>query len=151
MSINRRKFIGSTCMTCGAILGAGIITGGMESCKTTSEAATTSAPAGLSVVNNRVTIPITDLAGFEQKAFDVKGLTKPLLVKSQKDGTYHCILMKCTHMGGALQLRDGEYVCNLHGSVFSADGKVIKGPAKTPLVTYPASVDGKMLVITITS
>ena len=151
MSINRRKFIGNSCLTCGAILGAGLLTGSMESCKTASEASTTSSPAGLSVVNNSISIPLADLNGFEQKAFNVKGLAKPLLVKVQKDGTYECMLMKCTHMGGPLQLRDGQYVCSLHGSIFSTDGKVVKGPAKTPLLKYPAKIDGKMLVVTITA
>jgi nitrite reductase/ring-hydroxylating ferredoxin subunit len=54
----------------------------------------------------------------------------------------------CTHKKTTLKLKDGAIFCPGHGSHFSNDGKVEKGPAKRSLVHLAISKDseGKLRV-----
>jgi nitrite reductase/ring-hydroxylating ferredoxin subunit len=47
------------------------------------------------------------------------------------DSATHRVSAVCTHLGGVLSWNDaeGSWDCPLHGSRFSADGKVLEGPA----------------------
>ena len=51
------------------------------------------------------------------------------------DGTVHERSAVCTHLGGKLNWNDAEksWDCPLHGSRFGADGRVLEGPATSPL------------------
>jgi len=49
----------------------------------------------------------------------------------------------CTHKGVPLTLKGGEIMCTKHGSRFSNEGTVTKGPARDTLVRYAISVDEK--------
>ena len=48
----------------------------------------------------------------------------------------------CPHAGCPVGWQNGqnEYVCPCHGSVFSRDGSVVKGPAKQPLQRIPSEI-----------
>ena len=58
---------------------------------------------------------------------------------------------KCTHDGCDVKWLPGEkkYECPCHGAEFSADGKVLKGPATVSLATYPAKVVGTQILVKI--
>jgi menaquinol-cytochrome c reductase iron-sulfur subunit len=56
---------------------------------------------------------------------------------------------QCTHLGCAYhwEERSSEFLCPCHSSVFSADGKVISGPAPRPLDRYATKIEnGKLLL-----
>lgn len=50
----------------------------------------------------------------------------------------------CTHLGCAYHWQDSErqFQCPCHGSRFSADGRVLGGPAPRPLDRYEVRVEG---------
>lgn len=53
----------------------------------------------------------------------------------------------CTHVGGPLQFKDGQYVCEWHTACFSEDGKRTSGPAPagSHLMRLPIEVvDGRV-------
>ena len=54
----------------------------------------------------------------------------------------------CTHLGCIVEQREEKFVCPCHGSLFSASGDVLSGPAPTPLPWYEVSFapDGKLVV-----
>jgi cytochrome b6-f complex iron-sulfur subunit len=55
----------------------------------------------------------------------------------------------CTHQGCLVQWK-GErkaFVCPCHNSTFSADGKVLEGPAAKPIATYTAKLEGKSVLV----
>ncbi|MFO0801252.1 MAG: FAD-dependent oxidoreductase [Gemmataceae bacterium] len=62
------------------------------------------------------------------------GLTK-LAVYRDDDGGLHTCSAMCPHLGAVVQWNDAEktWDCPAHGSRFDATGKVIQGPANTPL------------------
>ena len=66
-------------------------------------------------------------------------------------GRLFAIGSKCTHMGGPLekgQVGDRRVVCPWHGSEFDLEtGKVLKGPAQTPVTAYRATVEPEGLVL----
>jgi cytochrome b6-f complex iron-sulfur subunit len=58
---------------------------------------------------------------------------------------------KCTHNGCAVKWAAGEkkYECPCHDADFAADGKVLKGPAKTNLATYPVKIVGTQVLVKV--
>jgi cytochrome b6-f complex iron-sulfur subunit len=58
---------------------------------------------------------------------------------------------KCTHNGCEVKWETGEkkYDCPCHDAEFAADGKVLKGPASSPLATYPVKVVGTQVLVKI--
>jgi cytochrome b6-f complex iron-sulfur subunit len=55
--------------------------------------------------------------------------------------------VKCTHAGCAVEWKNKTFSCPCHGSQFSADGKVKKGPATQPLATVPVKLEGESVLI----
>ena len=87
----------------------------------------------LSVINNKV-------------------ITKIMILCSDQ-GIYKAVPNKCTHGGMELEYRPAEKIirCVSFGkSEFNLAGKVLKGPAPTPLKTYPVSVKSDKILITLT-
>ena len=57
---------------------------------------------------------------------------KKLAVYKENDGTIHCFLARCPHLGCLLEWNSVEqsWDCPCHGSRFAKDGQLINGPAK---------------------
>jgi len=59
-----------------------------------------------------------------------------------KGGRLSAVSSICTHRHKSLVARpDCTLFCKRHGSIFSEDGKVLKGPAKIALPEFASSVD----------
>ncbi len=58
---------------------------------------------------------------------------------------------RCTHNGCTVKWLTAEkkYECPCHDANFAADGKVLKGPAKEPLATYTAKIEGTQVVVKV--
>ncbi|MTJ10119.1 FAD-dependent oxidoreductase [Anabaena sp. UHCC 0204] len=53
------------------------------------------------------------------------------------DDSQTAISLTCTHQGCTVKkAADGQFHCPCHGAVFTAEGKVVKGPAKRDLATF---------------
>ena len=50
----------------------------------------------------------------------------------------------CTHLGCVIE---PKVPCPCHGSIFSTTGQVLKGPARLPLPTYAARVQGGSVIV----
>lgn len=55
----------------------------------------------------------------------------------------------CTHAGGLLAWNTSQnaFVCPVHGSLFSANGLVLNGPASVALKKYTITINGTTLTI----
>jgi cytochrome b6-f complex iron-sulfur subunit len=58
---------------------------------------------------------------------------------------------KCTHQGCTVKwiASEKKYDCPCHDAEFAADGKVVKGPAKESLASYPAKIVGTQVMVKI--
>jgi Rieske Fe-S protein len=56
----------------------------------------------------------------------------------------------CTHLGCIVAAEPDGFACPCHGSRFGRDGKVVRGPAPSPLAWYDLSLaaDGQIVVDT---
>jgi cytochrome b6-f complex iron-sulfur subunit len=72
-----------------------------------------------------------------------------LLLAPAAGGDWKVVTAHCTHRGCvvAWSATDNQWQCPCHGSKFTAEGQVAKGPAEKPLGTPPARVDGDTLVV----
>lgn len=91
------------------------------------------------VVDNKMLVPIKS---FDAKPFQIVSSKKypfEIAVQKKDDGSYEALLLKCTHYDNQLQPTGNGYTCNFHGSKFDKDGKVLKGPAASPLTHLKVS------------
>lgn len=68
-------------------------------------------------------------------------------------GTFYAIANACTHVGGPLgegRLEGTTVTCPWHGSQFDVtSGRVLKGPARRPVATYPVRVRGNDVFVVL--
>lgn len=83
--------------------------------------------------------PLAELKPGEGRVVDVEG-TKVAAYRDP-DGVVHAVSPICTHLRCvvAFDAEQTGWRCPCHGSRFTVDGKVLRGPAKQPL--EPRSVD----------
>jgi isorenieratene synthase len=73
----------------------------------------------------------------EQAEEDIEYFGAADEVYAVKNGSDEAISLTCTHQGCTVQIADdGKFHCPCHGAVFTADGKVVKGPAKRDLAKF---------------
>ncbi len=69
-----------------------------------------------------------------------------VLITQPSPGVFKGFLARCTHAGCAVAVKNGGIECPCHGSRFTLDGAVERGPAAEPLVARPVTVrDGKIV------
>ena len=65
------------------------------------------------------------------------------------EGQPRAVMSTCTHLGGPLELKDGQFVCGWHGARFAcADGACLRGPAASDskLMFLPTRVEAGQLI-----
>ncbi len=74
---------------------------------------------------------------------------KRIFIFKQPEGIF-CVSAVCTHLGCTVQWKGEEknFFCPCHGSVFTKDGNVKKGPAPRALEWYEVTLakDGRLVV-----
>ena len=138
--MERRHFIKSSCNFC-LLAATGYFLSELTACSPAYRIIKTE------VINDTVQIP---LASFAQSDFQVvrpRGWNYDIAVHKKANDVYDSMLMQCTHQQNQLIPTGNGYVCNLHGSQFDKEGKVLKGPAENALKKYPTSIDQDKLII----
>jgi Rieske Fe-S protein len=141
--MNRKEFI---LKTCGACVGASVISGLLSSCNITQFTTGVITKNGLFI---------------NPKAFEKKEKGKyhlyivvrneellfPICVYRFSETFYSALWMQCAHQGAELNVA-GEYLqCPAHGSEYNNRGKVTNGPADRDLRTFPVSVSDHQIFI----
>jgi 3-phenylpropionate/trans-cinnamate dioxygenase ferredoxin component len=91
-----------------------------------------------------------DLDEGELMAVEVDG--EPICLAKVNGAVYACT-DNCTHISGPLNEGDldGEVLtCPWHGAQFNIrTGKVLRGPARQDILTYPVRVEGESILISL--
>ena len=72
-----------------------------------------------------------------------------LFVLRVSDTELRAVSAVCTHAGCVVAWDGDAFDCPCHGSRFTAAGAVMRGPAGTPLRTYPTTLNGDQLTIAL--
>lgn len=72
-----------------------------------------------------------------------------LVVRTATANELSAVDPTCTHAGCVVQWKGSlkKFVCPCHGAEFDANGKVLKGPAKKPLKTLRAKIEGSSVLV----
>lgn len=146
---NRRDFLKDTTMGCSALVLGAMGISALDACKAKPAAAANGAPSTptiLTVADKAVKLPIADFKDVNAKVVNISS-GQTLLINKNADGTYSAFEYKCPHAGGPLEKQGNELVCPWHDSRFGLDGSLQKGPSKTGLKSFPASVEKGEVVI----
>ena len=97
-------------------------------------------------------IPLADITPMQPGAvLEIKpGKTYPdLLLTPDGMGSFKVVTAHCTHKGCVVDYDAAHsmWTCPCHGSKYGADGQVVEGPAKDPLLLPPTRIDNDALVV----
>lgn len=79
-------------------------------------------------------------------------LAEPILVVLGEDGNYYAFENACTHAGRMIDPLAGTMTLecsSVSSSTYDYQGNVLSGPAKEPLTSYPLTVEGNQLQVTL--
>jgi len=70
-----------------------------------------------------------------------------VILTRTSSGNLIALSQACTHQGCTVAYESGQnnFYCGCHGSIFSENGQVIRGPASKPLTMYNTDQAGSML------
>jgi Rieske Fe-S protein len=94
------------------------------------------------------------IAEFGRQQFvlvDVPEFAFPIYIHRLDDSTYSAVSTRCMHLGCQVEPVDGRLVCPCHGSEYTADGAVLKGPTVRPLRNFPVSVQEGWVIVDLTA
>jgi len=140
--MHRRQLIKTSCRFC-VLAASGILVSELASCSPAYQVIRTD------VVNNEIRIPVLGFAPSGLLFIRPKGWYYDIAVQKKPNNSYEALLLQCTHQSNQLTPTGNGYTCNLHGSQFNPDGRVIKGPAEISLKKYPVAVENEILIIRI--
>ncbi|MBK6341598.1 MAG: Rieske 2Fe-2S domain-containing protein [Flavobacteriales bacterium] len=134
--MQRRDFLRSACQACAA-MALIPVAATLEGCASTAKA--------LTVTDGVLNVPLDALGNGNSTVVRANGLANKLMISKRSDGSYTALELNCPHKGGPIKEKEGQLVCGWHGSAFDLEGKLLKGPSKSGLKTYPVDADGSML------
>lgn len=71
----------------------------------------------------------------------------PITIARVADREYVALLPICTHLGCAVKKERSFFRCPCHGSTYSLDGTVVRGPAEESLTRYITELLNETLTI----
>ena len=141
--MERRFFIKNACAACGALALTNTL---LSSCGTSAK--TVSIYKAVQQ-NGKIAIPLGELSQTMIKLVRVKDYAYDVAVNKKSDGNFLALVLRCTHAGQALTKTGSSYFCKLHGSRFTQEGAVLKGPASSPLEQLQTQTDDQYIWITL--
>lgn len=97
--------------------------------------------------NNNLVVKLSDMEDQSVTVINNNQTEAPLYLRRLGNGDYRAFLMLCTHKGCTVKPAGAILICPCHGSEFSGEGVVLKGPATETLAEYPVTVDSDNIYI----
>jgi Rieske Fe-S protein len=99
------------------------------------------------VINNTIEVSTGIFDNKPLQVISPKNYPYEIAVQKTLDGNYMALLLQCTHYENQLMPAGKGFTCNVHGSRFNSEGKVLKGPAAAPLKQLPITKTDNNLII----
>ncbi len=103
------------------------------------------------LIGNRLAIRQDDFGPGSFVLVDAPGQALPLYIHRHPDGSYTAVSTRCMHLGCQVEPTEGHLVCPCHGSEYTNDGRILKGPTPLPLRKFPVLVDGERILIDLSA
>lgn len=145
--MNRKDFL----KTCGfACLGGSAMVTMMQSCTVTKTISG-------NIENSDILVSLSDFQSGSNDKMEFKKyviinndvLKFPICVYRIEENKYNALWLECTHQGNEVQVFGDKLQCPAHGSEFSNSGLVTNGPADRNLRTFPVTIEGNFLKISL--
>lgn len=78
---------------------------------------------------------------------DVEGFGETIVVVRTAESSYRALSPTCTHLGCTVHKEPALFRCPCHGSTYTLDGSVVRGPAEKPLTGYRTELTADSLLI----
>jgi Rieske Fe-S protein len=105
---------------------------------------------GVTIAGTIMSVPLAQNPTLNQPGGMILVPQAQALVIRVSSTTYQAMTSVCTHQQCTVTSFDGSRLeCPCHGSRFSTSGAVVRGPATTPLRTYPTTFDSATGIITV--
>lgn len=107
------------------------------------------------VANNKIVVPLAEFPELMKVGGSIvgqaKGFADPIVIAHVDATTFVALDAVCTHMRCFVSYNalNVELDCPCHGSTYEVDGRVIGGPAPSPLTRFTASSDGTNVTVTL--
>ncbi len=102
-----------------------------------------------SIIENKIKIPVALFTENKLQILKVQNSLYDIAVRKERETKFIALQLRCTHADNALSATGKGFICNLHGSTFSSDGNVTKGPAEFDLKKYRVELAGNEVLVFI--
>ena len=124
---------------------AAVCTGCLAACSRSNSVTAAPAPTG---VNFNIDLATELLNAGSSK--QVSGVIVVRIATGNTPASFTAVQVACTHEGTSINYNPtlGEFVCPLHGSLFTNGGAVVQGPATKALRKYTVTITTNTLTVT---
>ncbi len=102
-----------------------------------------------SIIENKIKIPLALFTDNNLQILKVQNSLYDIAVRKESETKFMALQLRCTHADNALTATGKGFICNLHGSTFSSDGNVTKGPAEFALKKYRVELNANEVLVFI--
>lgn len=78
---------------------------------------------------------------------EVKDLPSPIVIVRMKENGFVALSPICGHLGCTVRKDQSQFRCPCHGSTYSLDGAVVRGPSERSLTVYRSEFSNGILSI----
>lgn len=98
-------------------------------------------------IGGQLVLPLEELEPGGNALIEPPDGDLPIYIRRLGDGKYSAVLTRCMHKGCQVEPASDRFVCPCHGSEYSFEGAVLKGPTELPLVRYRVTSDQSRIYI----
>ncbi len=106
-------------------------------------------------VDGRVRLPLRNYPELNRPGGALRlrpdGTDQTFYVLALDDGTFAAVSPICKHQGCTVDIARDRLECPCHGSMYSREGSVLRGPTQAPLDRFPTSVTDGVLTVDLQS
>jgi cytochrome b6-f complex iron-sulfur subunit len=103
--------------------------------------------------DGRIVLSIPDYAELAEVGngiqLEVPPLSDRIVILRTNTHSFIALSPVCTHLGCTVRKEPSFFRCPCHGSTYTLDGRVVRGPAERSLERYEIQVAGQQLIIKI--